>query len=124
MAETCAELTEWIGRDLFDATNARIGVIVDVAFARRKFGTCWLLLDTGAARKFVVPAECISSANDRLTLPYPKGYVETGPAIGPNQPLPKEDERAFHYGFSNRMPGSECRTGCGLCMLKARDRHH
>jgi len=124
-------LIAWTARDLFDANRVKIGTITGLGFARRKFGSWWLAVEAVSGKTLLVPAEAITESGTtqsgtRLVLPYTKGYVDAGPAVEPGVQLSKEDERrlANHYGFSHRMPGSECRQGCGLCMLKMRGERH
>jgi hypothetical protein len=132
MAEQGDRLAEWNGRELFDANGAMIGRIAGLGYPRRKFGAWWLLVETGGgeelsaeklgAAKLFVPADQISSAHDRLVLPYSKTYVESGPSVEQDQLLSKTDERrlALHYGLDSGLSGSQCRQGCGLCMAKRR----
>ena len=116
------EQAEWSGRELFDANGARIGRIAGRGFPRKKFGTTWLLAETGGAKSVLVPAEQIHSSGDRLVLPYPKTYVESGPSVEQDQQLSKADERRLrlHYGLDSGLPNSGCRQACGLCMAKRR----
>ncbi len=122
MAADADELAQWTGRDLFDAHGQRIGTIAGLGFPRRKFATWWLLVDGAAGKQLLVPAEPIRLSHGRLVLPYTKGYVDFAPAPDQDQPLAKEDERrlGLHYGFCGRMPGNECRVGCGMCMANKR----
>ena len=54
--------------------------------------------------------------------PTPKGTWSSPPAFEQDRPLSKADERrlGLHYGFCGRMPGNECRNGCGLCIAHKR----
>ena len=51
-----------------------------------RFGTSWLVVEADGAR-IPVPLIGIRSTGDRLVLPYPKSYVESGPALVDDQPL-------------------------------------
>lgn len=122
MAADADELARWTGRDLFDAHGQRIGAIAGLGFPRRKFASWWLLVDDAAGKHLLVPAEPIRATNNRLVFPYTKGYVDFAPSFDLDHPLSKEDERrlGLHYGFCGRMPGNDCRVGCGLCMANKR----
>lgn len=122
MAKQVDELTEWIGRELLDASAKEIGTIAGLGYPRRKFGTAWLLVSTTAAKRVLVPADQISASDGSLTLPYPKTYVEDAPALEQDRPLSRAEERrlCLHYGLESQLPNSGCRQGCGLCMAKRR----
>lgn len=122
MALQVDELVAWKGRDLFDASGRRIGSIVGPGYARRKFGTAWLLLEITDAKTVLVPADQIHVSGDRLVLPYPKTYVEDAPNIEEGRSPSRAEERrlCLHYGLDSAMPNSGCRQGCGLCMAKKR----
>jgi hypothetical protein len=122
MTERGVELTAWKGRELFDADSERIGVIAGAGYPRPKFGTAWLVVETAAGRRVLVPAEQISSRGGRLTLPYPRTYVAEGPAAAGDRPLSRAEERrlCLYYGLESVLPNSGCRQGCGLCMAERR----
>ena len=124
MAERSDEPAGLLGRELFDVNGKRIGTITGLAFPRRKFGSWWLVVGAEWGKRAVVPAEPITERQGRLVLQYVRGYVETGPALEDEQPLSKAEEQrlALHYGFSNRMPGSQCHA-CGLCLTTRRAQH-
>lgn len=109
----------WNGRELFDANAQRIGTIAGLAFPRRKFGTQWLSVETGGAATRPVPLIAIRSSSGRLVLPYPRSYVESGPAIAEGRPLSKAEQRrlGLHYGFDEGLPGATCCETCGLCRV-------
>ncbi len=111
------KLNPWIGRELFDAYAQKIGMITGLGFPRRKFGTTWLLVETADAVWIPVPLIGIRSTDDRLVLPYPKSYIESGPTVVEDSPLSQEELRrlGLHYGFDNQIPGATCCQGCGLC---------
>jgi hypothetical protein len=116
-------LNRWIGRELFDANAQVIGTITGPAFPRRMFGTKWLLVGTTRGSQVPVPLIGIRSSGDRLVLPYPKSYVESGPTAAQDRPLsPAESRRlALHYGFDDQLPGvTSCCQGCGLCSARRR----
>ena len=119
------EVSEWSGRDLFDVRGQRIGSIVGLGYARRKFGATWLLVDTGGPRAVLVPADQMSCTGDRLVLPYPKTYVEGGLAAEPGQPLSADEERRLrlYYGIGAGSLDPGCYVGCGMCMIGRRDKH-
>jgi len=108
---------QWSGRDLFDANAEKIGTIVGRGLAGKKFGTMWLLVETISGAQVLVPADQIRSSPVRLTLPYPRTYVESAPTGAPDRRLSPTEERrlCLHYGFDHELPGTECRQGCGLC---------
>ena len=85
----------------------------------------WLLVETADARKLPVPLIGIRSSGDRLVLPYPKSYIESGPTIVHDQPLSQAEERrlGLHYGFDNYLPGASCCQACGLCYAHKRQEH-
>jgi hypothetical protein len=122
MAKQVDELTEWMGQELLDASGHKIGVIAGLGYPRRKFGTAWLLVETVTGPKVLVPADQISSSGGRLTLPYPRTYVEDAPAPEQDQALSRAEERrlCLHYGLDSELPNSGCRRGCGLCMAQRR----
>lgn len=117
MAERDDGLNGWLGRELFDAKAEKIGIIAGLGYPRAKFGTLWLLVETATATTVLVPAAQISSSGDRLTLPYPKTYIEGAPAVEQGRRLSRAEKRrlCLHYGFEDELPGSGCRQGCGLC---------
>jgi hypothetical protein len=114
---------EWTGRQLFDAGGDLIGVIAGAGYARRKFGTAWLLVDMDPGRRVLVPTDQIDATGDRLVLPYPRGYVETGPTLEGDEPPTPDGERRLrlHYGVGGGN-GGQCRS-CGLCMTTRRAQH-
>jgi hypothetical protein len=122
MAGGIEEVAEWNGRALFDANAENIGTIIGLGYPRPKFGTAWLLVETPAAVALLVPAKQISDRDGRLVLPYPKTYLEDGPAAVGGRPLSREDERrlCLHYGLESALPNSGCRQGCGFCMAERR----
>jgi len=122
MARQVEELSGWIGRSLLDTNAQEIGTIAGLGFPRRRFGTGWLLVETAAARTVLVPADQILSSDDRLTVRYPKTYVEDAPTLDQDQPLSRAEERrlCLYYGLDSELPNSGCRGGCGLCMAKRR----
>ena len=124
MASPCSEVEAWFGHELFDVNGRLVGTIDGLAFPRRKFGSCWLVVAGTWGKNAVVPAEPITVKGERLVLQYVKGYIETGPALVDDQPLSKAEEQrlALHWGFSNRMPGSQCHA-CGLCLATRRAQH-
>ena len=117
------EVSEWNGRDVFDANAERIGTVAGFGNPRRKFGATWLLLDIGAALPVLAPAEQMSCKGDRLVLPYPKAYVHGAPAAEPGQPLSPEQERRLrlHYGLGSGSLNTGCSIGCGMCMASRRE---
>ncbi len=117
MVEQSDKLSRWIGRELFDANAQKIGAITGLAFTRRKFGTTWLLVETAGVDKIPVPLIEIRTSGDRLVLPYPKSYVETGPTVVQDRPLSQAELRrlGLHYGFDDELPGATCCQSCGLC---------
>ena len=123
MVNKSDKLSEWIGRELFDANAQRIGTITGLGFPRRLFGTKWLLVETVGAAKIPVPLIGIRSSRGRLVLPYPKSYIESGPTEVRDRPLSEEQLRrlGLHYGFDNELPGAQsCCQGCGLCTVRRR----
>lgn len=122
MAGRVEELAAWSGRELFDADSKRIGAIAGLGYPRAKFGTTWLVVETAAGRRVLVPAGQISAREGRLTLPYARTYVEEAPAAAEEQPLSRAEERrlCLHYGLESMLPNSGCRQGCGLCMAERR----
>ena len=116
------ELTQWTGRDLFDANVQKIGVIAGAGYARRKFGTGWLLVEMASCRRVMVPADQIVPSGERLVLPYPRTYVECAPTADPDSPPTPADERRLrlHYGIDSGAPNAGCQAGCGLCMAGKR----
>jgi hypothetical protein len=119
MAEQNDRLNSWNGRELFDASARKIGTITGLAFPRRRFGTRWLLVETADAVRLPVPLVEVRSSGDRLVLPYPKSYIESGTAISHDRPLTQDEERrlGLHYGFYDEAPGASCCQGCGLCRV-------
>lgn len=117
MVEQSDKPNPWIGRELFDANAQKIGTITGLGFPRRKFGTTWLLVETVGAHKIPVPLIGIRSSGDRLVLPYPKSYVESGPTVAEDSPFSQAELRrlALYYGFDNQLPGATCCQDCGLC---------
>jgi len=119
MSEQVQEPVEWNGREIFDAKNRTIGTIAGLAFPRRRFGTTWLLIDTGGDEKLPVPLIEIRSLGDRLVLPYPASYIRTAPMLVGGKRLSKAELRrlGLHYGFEAEGPGASCCQGCGLCKI-------
>jgi hypothetical protein len=70
----------------------------------------------------LVPADQMSCAGERLVLPYPKTYVESGPAAEEGRPLSGEEERRLrlHYGLGTGSDNTGCSAGCGMCMASRR----
>lgn len=120
-ARQSERLARWTGRELFDVNGKKIGTVVGQGYVGTKFGTPWLLVDTEAGR-VLVPVEQIDSSRDRLALPYPKTYVESGPGPVPGPRLSKAEERrlCLHYGYDSQLPGVGCLRGCGLCHVRRR----
>lgn len=118
MAERIDKPAEWTGRDVFDAHGHRMGAITGLAFPRRRFGTRWLVLQSEGGVRLPVPLIGIRSTGGRLVLPYPRSYVESGPAIVDDQQLSQDDQRrlGLHYGFDDQVAGvNRCCQTCGLC---------
>jgi hypothetical protein len=113
------------GRQLFDTKGELIGVIAGAGYERKKFGTEWLVIETVSGRRTLVPADRIGESGERLVLPYPKGYVDTGPVLEGDAPLTPAGERLLrlHWGIGGAGPNSQCMTGCGLCMANKRFEH-
>jgi hypothetical protein len=120
MAEGIDRSNPWIGRELFDANGRSIGAITGPGFPRRKFGTKWLLVESASGAKILVPVIGIRTSGDRLVLPYPKSYIESGPTLVQDQPLSQSELRrlGLHYGFDDQLPGATCCQGCGLCHVR------
>ncbi len=116
---------EWKGRQLLDANGQPIGLITGPGYDRRRFGTSWLIVETDAGRRFLVPGDDIRESGERLMLPYPRGYVESGPVLDGDRPLDAAGERRLrmHYGIGGAGPNTGCRAGCGLCMGARRAEH-
>jgi hypothetical protein len=115
----------WIGRELFDAYAQKIGTITGLAFPRKRLGTSWLLVETAGGARVPVPIVGIQTRGDRLVLPYPKSYVESGPTLAPDQPPSQAELRrlGLQYGFDDRVPGiTSCCRDCGLCQRHRRER--
>lgn len=123
MADRTEQLNRWNGRDLLDARSKKIGVIAGPASPQRRFGTSWLVVEIDGAR-FPVPLIGIRSTGDRLVLPYPKSYVESGPALVEDQPLSDAELRrlGLHYGFDRALGDPSCCRTCGLCSSGRRAR--
>ncbi len=115
------QITPWIGRELFDADNDKIGTIVRLGYPRRRFGSAWLLVEIASGGTVLVPADQIKSSDDRLVLPYPKRYVETAPTVEEDEQLIRASERRLrlHWGMDFMVPGTAC-YGCGLCRANKR----
>ncbi len=115
------DVASWIGRELFDTDSALIGSIAGLGYPRRRFGAAWLLVATTSGKEVLVPADQIKSTGDRLSLPYPKTYVEGGPALERDEELVRAAERRLrlHYGMDFMVPGTAC-YGCGLCRANRR----
>lgn len=116
------DVSGWRGREVFDASAKLVGTIAGPGFPRRKFGTTWLLLDTGGVHVVLVPADQMSCTGDRLVLPYPKAYVESAPGPKPGQLLSQDEERRLrlHYGLDSGALNTGCSAGCGMCMVNRR----
>ena len=125
MAEQIDVQTSWAGRELLDANAQKIGTITGLAFPRKKFGTSWLLVDATGAGNLPVPTIAIRATGDRLVLPYPKSYIESGPALAEDAPFTKEQLRrlGLHYGFGEGLGGASCCRTCGLCRSGKVARH-
>jgi hypothetical protein len=70
----------------------------------------------------LVPAGQVEPSGERLTLRYPKTYIEGAPIGAPGRRPSRADERrlCLHYGLDDELPGSGCRQGCGLCAASRR----
>jgi hypothetical protein len=114
-------LADWSGRELLDASGAKIGKIAGLGYSRPQFGTMWLLVDTAAANMVLVPADQLRRVGERLTVPYSKTYVEGGPAVERGRRLSRTEKRrlGLHYGFDQGLPGTSC-DSCGLCGTRRR----
>jgi hypothetical protein len=120
MVERDAGLNEWSGRELFDAKGSKIGTVAGLGYPRPKFGTTWLLVETAVGKTVLVPAGQVESSGERLTLRYPKTYIEAAPTGESGRRLSRAGERrlCLHYGLDHELPGSGCRQGCGLCAAR------
>lgn len=116
---------ELTGQQLFDAKGELIGVIAGAGYERKRFGTEWLLVETVSGRRTLVPTDRIGGSDERLTLPYPRGYVDTGPVLEGDAPLTAAGERLLrlHWGIGGSDANKQCMTGCGLCMANRRFEH-
>jgi hypothetical protein len=115
------DLGPWIGQDLFDTNGEKIGSIAGLGYARRRFGAAWLRVRLSAGNEILAPADQVECSNDRLSLPYPRGYVESAPALEQDDELARAAERRLrlHYGMDFMVPGTAC-YGCGLCRANRR----
>lgn len=106
-----------------DAGRSPIGVITGAGYERKRFGTAWLVVQTAAGVRLLVPADQIDISGADLVLPYPRGYVEAGPGLEGDEPLTADGERRLrlHYGIGGGN-GGQCRA-CGLCMTTRRAKH-
>jgi hypothetical protein len=113
------KLAKWARRELYDVNGKKIGTVVGQGYLGTKFGTAWLLVETEAGN-VLVPVAQIDFSRDRLSLPYPKTYVESGPGPNPGPRLSKAQERrlCLHYGYDAQLPGVGCLQGCGLCRVR------
>lgn len=114
-------LDKWTRREIHDVNGKKIGTVVGQGYLGTKYGTAWLLVETEAGN-VLVPVEQIDSSRDRLVLPYPKTYIESGPGPAPGPRLSKAEERrlCLHYGYDSQLPGVGCLQGCGLCRVRKR----
>jgi hypothetical protein len=115
------DLAPWMGKELFDTDNEKIGSIVSLGYPRRRFGSAWLLVEIASGGTVLVPADQIRSSGDSLSLPYPKRYVESAPTLEHDEGLARAAERRLrlHYGMDFMVPGTSC-NGCGLCRANRR----
>lgn len=113
---------ELTGRQLFDFKGELIGVIAGAGYERKRFGTEWLIIETVSGRSTLIPADRVEDSAGRLTLPYPRGYIDTGPVLEGDAPLTAAGERLLrlHWGIGGAGPNKQCMTGCGLCMAGRR----
>ena len=93
---------------MLDATGAKMGTIAGLAYPRPKFGATWLLVKTAGAKTVLVPAEQMKPSGERLTLQYPKTYIEAAPTGEAGRRLSRADERrlCLHYGFDESCPAA------------------
>lgn len=103
---------EWVGQDVFDADNAKIGAIEDLYYDTRTKRPEWMAVKTGMfgmKRNFVPMNEAQSFTNSDgitcLRVPYTKDQVKDAPQIDAgDRLLTTEEERLLysHYGFDHQ----------------------
>ena len=71
MSGPCSEVEAWFGHELFDVNGQLVGTIDGLAFPRRKFGSCWLVVAGTWGKNAVVPAEPITVKYDTHILENP-----------------------------------------------------
>jgi hypothetical protein len=116
----------WAGRDVFDANGLRIGNVTGPAYARKRFGVTWLLVQVGDGRLVLAPAEQMQSKGGRLVLPYGRAYIEAAPGTDEGETSSREADRRLghYYGIGSVSVEGGCRVGCGLCLASKRQVRH
>jgi hypothetical protein len=112
---------EWVGQDVYDADNAKIGAIEDLYYDTRTKRPEWMAVKTGMfgmKRNFVPMSEAQSFTNSDgitcLRVPYMKDQVKDAPQIDAgDRLLTTEEERLLytHYGFDHQNHTDTFGTG-------------
>ncbi|MGK5450439.1 PRC-barrel domain-containing protein [Streptomyces radiopugnans] len=105
-----ADIREWRGRDVVDATGHKVGpleaVYTDTATDEPAMATVRTGLPTRQRLVFVPLDEAVAGP-DYIRVRYDKALVKKAPSIGTDDVLPAEEEEPVfrHYGIDYR-PGS------------------
>ena len=93
----------WIGHELVDDDEEKVGKIDDVYFDTETDQPEWVTVTTGlfGSKRSFVPTQGASNAGDRLQVRYSKDQIKDAPRIDPDSELSVEEEQELyrHYGL-------------------------
>lgn len=102
MDGTMEQIRKWLDQSLYDTEGDKIGTIDEVYYDDASGRPQWLMVKTGlfGGRRSFVPAADVSSADDKLMVPYTEDRVKDAPGLDKDADLTDELERAL-YAYYN-----------------------
>lgn len=116
MRDRDAELKDWTGLDLVDASGEKIGTVVEVRYGDLAGQPAWLVVTSGVlgTERILVPAGSAEPVGDRLRVPFDKETVENAPELEHMGPLVLDEEVRLctYYGLDLASLGDGPIEGC------------
>lgn len=102
MEVTTEQIRKWLDQPLYDTDGDKIGTIDEVYYDDVSGRPQWLLVKTGlfGNKRSFVPAADVSSANDKLMVPFAKDRVKDAPGLDKGTDLTDDLERALYTYYN------------------------
>lgn len=108
MMPTPEQLELWIGRDMVDRTDDKVGRVADVYLDEVSGAPEWIAVVTGlfGRRISFVPLAGASEVGDQIKVAHEKSLIKDSPNIEHDGELSREDEERLyrHYGLPFDSP--------------------